>query len=316
MINLALVGAGVWGKNYLSTIRFFPNARIKYICSQSEASLGTIDGDYIKTTDYLDLLDKQDISGVIIATPSVTHYKIAKAFLERGFNILIEKPLALQYRQAKELKEIAEKTKLKVLVGHVYLFDPAYQALKSLIPELGNLESIHFQGLNNSPENNLPVLWEYGPHPISLCLDLTLKEITKLEARGSDELEGNPGVFRTVSINLKYIDGVEAFIKLSWLTQSKKRELLVVGSKGELRYSDLENPKIFLKKKKLNENHLFYPKYADIKPLEAELRYFIESISKDKKIRISGIESAVEVIRLLALADKSIRSNGKMVNVS
>ena len=69
MVNLALIGIGAWGKNYITTCKKLPNISIKYLCATSKKNLDTYSGNYIKTTNYKDLFNYSDIDGVIVATP-------------------------------------------------------------------------------------------------------------------------------------------------------------------------------------------------------------------------------------------------------
>src|SRR3989344_6498148 len=123
MITLSLIGAGKWGKNYINTIH--------------SLSFCELPDSYIKTKNYKELLNFNNIDGVIIATPASTHFQIAKAFLEKGFNVLIEKPLTTSYKAALKLYRIAEKTKSTVMVGHIFLYNPAFLKVKELIKSIG-----------------------------------------------------------------------------------------------------------------------------------------------------------------------------------
>jgi len=75
-------------------------------------------------------LDDPSINAVIIATPAETHYSIAKYILEKGINVLVEKPITLHTEEAEELVAIAESNSLKLMVGHVLLFHPAIKKNK------------------------------------------------------------------------------------------------------------------------------------------------------------------------------------------
>src|SRR3989338_1837694 len=100
MVTLALVGAGSWGKNYLSAAKQIEGVEIKYIANSR--------------TDLRDV--PQGLDGVIIAAPATTHYSLAKHFLELNQSILIEKPFALSIAEANDLRETAEKSGSKILV--------------------------------------------------------------------------------------------------------------------------------------------------------------------------------------------------------
>src|SRR5260221_7500713 len=117
MITLGLIGKGAWGKNYIKTAK-----------SISEC---TIPDAYIKTTDYKDLLTKKDIQGIIIATLASTHFKIAKDFLQAGFNILVKKPVTTSQKEIEELVILQQKIKSVAMVGHEFVFHPAFQKMKN-----------------------------------------------------------------------------------------------------------------------------------------------------------------------------------------
>src|SRR3989338_5360362 len=107
MVTLALVGAGSWGKNYLRAAKQIEGVEIKYIATSR--------------TDISEV--PAELDGVIIASPAKTHYSLAKHFLELNQNMLIEKPFALSTMEANDLREIGKRSKSKVLVGHLQLYN-------------------------------------------------------------------------------------------------------------------------------------------------------------------------------------------------
>jgi len=327
MINLALIGLGDWGKNYLSTIKAFPNCRIKYLCSTSSTNLQIFKKDYIVTTNFKELLKFQDIDGVIIATPGSTHYQIAEEFLKKGFNLLIEKPLVTKYNDSLRLKELKNKTTSKILVGHVYLFDPAYIKTKKLLKDIGSIKSISYEAENNGPfRTDMSILWDLGPHAISLIMDIYDKAPYQIMAWGLENLRPKTGLFDLVTLRLKFSDQNEAFIKLSWLYPIKRRELIIVGSKSTLVYNDLLTNRVILFEnmgpdikgdnliKKLP--NIKYPSYERRLPLEVELGEFIEAIEKNQDINRSNLDFGIKVTKILHLTEQSIKNEGEVMNVS
>lgn len=316
MINLALIGIGEWGKNYLSTIRAFSNCRIKYICSKSLKSLGQIDDSFVKTTNYKDLLKFKDIDGVIIATPGSTHYTIAKEFLKKGFNLLIEKPLTTDYRQAVELKKLKSKTEAKVLIGHIYLFDPAYIQMKKLFKQIGSLRHVSYEAVNHGPfDSDISVLWDLGPHAVSLLLDVYEQNPVKMKAWATNSLKPNTKLFDAVYMELEFPNQNLSFVKISRLSPIKRRELIVVGRMGTLVYNDLHPDRLTLfegkqeqfKGKDITYNHRL--------PLEIELGEFINWLSKKQAIIRSNLDFGVKVTYLLNLVEESILKDGEAANV-
>lgn len=326
MINFALIGIGEWGKNYLSTIKAFPDCRIKYLCSLNSANLQQYKKNYITTTNFKDLFKFQDIDGVIIATSGSEHYKIAKQFLERGFNLLIEKPLVTKYSDSLKLKELKNKTNSKILVGHIYLFDPAYIKTKELLKDIGSIKFISYEAENNGPfRADMSILWDLGPHAISLILDVYDKTPYQVIAWGLKNLRPKLQLFDLVTLRLKFSDQNDAFIKLSWLYPIKRRELVIVGSKSTLVYNDLlpnrvtlfENmgPDIIGKDLIKKLPNIKYPTYEHRLPLEVEIGEFIEAIKRNQDIYRSNLDFGIKVTKILHLAEQSIKNEGKAVNV-
>lgn len=327
MITLALIGIGEWGKNFISTIDSMSNCQIKYVCSKTDEKLRLLDNSFYKTTNYKDLFKFTDINGVIIATAGSTHFEIAKEFLQKGFNLLIEKPLALNYSDALKLKYLRDKNKVKVLVGHIYLFDPAYKTTKALFNKLGDIRYISYEGVNNGPyRDDMSILWDMGPHPISLILDLYQKDPVQIQAWALDRLRPKKNLLDIVFMNLKFSDGSgEVFVKISWLSPFKKRELIIVGSEDAIIYNDLNKNKVIYYKTMMpqikdstvikNNFEEVFPSYSIETPLEMEVKEFIEAISENREVKISDLDFGVKVTRLLELVEQSLKDNGRVIDL-
>lgn len=306
MIQLALIGVGYWGKNYLSTINSLTDCRIKYVCSKTGKSLQSLSDDYIKTTNYEELFKYSDIDGVIIATPGATHYQIAKEFLERGFNLLIEKPLTINYKEAQNLNILKKNSKSKILVSHVFMFDPALIKSKQLIKEVGKVQYLYHEMLNNRPYYaDRSVLWHLGPHTISLFLYLYQMDPIWIKALGFSDF---------VLINLKFPNQTQAFAKLNWSYPVKRRELVIVGSKGTIVYNDLQEKKVIYYQNIESKSKVTYPTYSPKSPLFLEIREFIDAIKENREVNKSDLDFGVRVTRILNIAEQSLQNNGKAIN--
>ena len=326
MLQLALIGVGAWGKNYISTIKSFSDCRIKYLCSKSAKTLQSFQGEYIKTTNYKDLFNYSDIDGIIIATPNSTHYRISHEFIKRGFNLLIEKPLVENYPQSLRLKSLQQNSISRILVGHTHLFDPAYVKTKELAKSIGPIRYISYEGLNNGPyRKNTSTLWDVGPHAISLCLDISKKEPIKISAWALDTLRPKRDFFDLAIIRIKFFDQTEAFIKISWLFPLRKRELVIIGSKSGIIYdADADKRIIYFKNMipntkdinlRKNITEVSYPKYDSKTALEVEIREFIDVVKNDNKISHSDLDFGVKVTKMIHLAEESIRHSGREIVV-
>src|SRR5262249_39936510 len=143
---------------------------------------------FIRYTDISDLYQHGDIDGIIIATPAATHAGIAKELLHHSYDLLIEKPLALSLQEALEIQALSKKAGAHILVGHIQLYNPAYLLCKELLLHVGQLQRVSFKGLVSTPRPDISLLWDWGPHPISIFLDLIRAPL--LDVAGSAQGRG------------------------------------------------------------------------------------------------------------------------------
>lgn len=292
MITLALIGIGRWGKNYISTINNLSS------CKLPEK--------FIKTSNYKELFAFDNIDGVIIATPSSTHFKIAKEFLGRGFNVLIEKPMTTSYRDALELFKIARKYKNIVMVGHIYLYNPAFLLVKKLIKSIGKIKYISTEGMNYGPiRTDVSALWDWGPHDISMAISLLGSLPQEVSAEGYD----------MCNLKLKFPNDIFVFVNIGWLSPVKKRNMTIVGEKGTIIFDDTIEKKIAvirnLKTKEAN-----YPSFPKGSPLTFEISNFVEQIQNKGKVNKSSLKMGLDVVKVLEACEKSIKLNGKIIKIN
>ena len=129
MNAVGIIGAGYWGKNLVRTFNSLHSVDLKYIAETSNEILANINAAYprIRTTNrYQDILEDRDIAAVVICTPAVHHYEIARESLLAGKHVFVEKPITLKETHARELVSLADKKKRKLMVGHLLLYRQYY----------------------------------------------------------------------------------------------------------------------------------------------------------------------------------------------
>lgn len=294
MTTLALIGSGKWGKNYINTIRNLSSCELP--------------DSFIKTKDYKDLFSFNNIDGVIIATPASTHFEIAKEFLEKGFNILVEKPLTTSYEEARDLNEIAEKVGVVAMVGHIYLYNPAFLELENQFKRIGEIKSITSEGMDNGPiRSDVSALWDWGPHDISMIVALLGNPISVCA------LETGPNLGDSYTLKLNFSGNLSSSSKISRTSSIKKRNITIVGKKGEIFFDDLAGSKLLVKF--FAEEKTYCPKIPKITPLENELLEFIDCI-KTKRRSKTNLDEALIVQKALGACEKSIKLDGKNIKLS
>lgn len=315
MITLALVGAGKWGTRILAAVEKINGCQIKYLVSKSGKTLRNFPGKYIELTDYRALLNYSDIDGVIIATPGSTHFEIVKHFAVRNYFTLVEKPLTTSLKDALSIKQIAGR-KPKIMVGHIYLYNPAYLVVKKLLPSIGKIRYMSFKGWNFGPfRDDMSVLWEWTPHPLSIYIDLLNCPPAYVYAWAIKPLRPDTALYDNVFIELG--GNIKFFVECGWLYPVKKRELIICGSDSTILFDDLSDKKVTLFKNlgprvidgKIVSSpaEVINPKYEPVTPLEAEIRAFIDFIKSGKQPE-ANLDQAIKIARIISDAEKYLQA--------
>ena len=239
-LSIAVIGAGNWGKNLIRN--FFELNALKVICDRDEASLKQMRKLY-PSCDFCasltDALFRDDISGVVIATPAETHFTLARKVLLSGKHVFVEKPLTLSGKDAANLIDLAKKKNLILMVGHLLQYHPAFIKLKQLAQEgeLGRINYIYSHRLNLGKirrEEN--ILWSFAPHDISMILALAGEEPESIIATGGNYLHKK--IADVTTTHLEFSSGLKAHVFVSWLHPFKDQKLVVVGDQKMAVFDD------------------------------------------------------------------------------
>jgi predicted dehydrogenase/protoporphyrinogen oxidase len=330
-VRIGVVGVGYWGPNLVRNLADLDSFEIAYVCDKRPAALEPFERRYTtasSTTRFEELLADDGVDAVAIATPVSTHYALAKAALEAGKHVFVEKPLAASSDEVRELMELAEDRDRVLMPGHTFLYSPAVRTIKSLIDE-GELGDIYF--ISSSRVNlglhqpDVSVVWDLGPHDFSILrywLGALPAEVSALSR--SCVIPHVPDV---CFINMRYPSGTLAHVELSWLAPSKLRRTAIVGSKKMVVYDDTatEPVKIFDSGASLpdpesfGEYKLSYrtgdivsPRIDATEPLSLELADFAAAVREGAPLA-SSAEVGLDVVRTVEAVDRSLAEDGAPV---
>lgn len=333
-MKLAIIGAGNWGQNLIRNFYELLGEDLVYICDRDNDALKRIKKIYprLRTiNDYKIILRNRKIDSVAIATPSSTHYMIAKEFLISGRNVFVEKPMATRSVDAIELVNLSERKNLILMVGHLMLYHPAVRRVKGLIDEgeLGRIFYMYSRRLNLGViRKNENAIWNFAPHDISVSLFLLNSTPERVWAIGKDYIQEN--VEDIAFIVLEFPGNIISHIHVSWLDPHRRRELTVVGSKKMVVFNDVANVekiRIFDRgvdypisyqsygdSLTLRIGDIYSPKVEMKEPLREECKHFIECVEKGEKPLSDGYEG-LRVVRILEAAQESLKLHGKAVQI-
>jgi len=294
MLKVALIGTGKWGGNILRTLEGMRGIEVVVFDENNKAGSKDIEG----------------LDAALVASPGSTHLEVALPFVKRGIPTHIEKPMTTSLRDARILKKAAKKSGAPVFVGHIHLYNEAFLKMKELAKGAGRLRTIHFEGMNNGPiRADMSVLWDWGPHGVSMIVDLLNKEPTHVQGWGYLGLRPKTKLYDEVKTRLFFDNNVEATCSMSWLSPEKRLKLVVIGSKYSVVFEDTVDRKISVYK----DRNVSYPKYKKGSPLENELKAFIDVIKKKKKRHKTDTNNGLTVVNILSKLEKSMEFDGKRV---
>ncbi|MBD0384165.1 Gfo/Idh/MocA family protein [Paenibacillus sedimenti] len=311
--RVIVIGAGQWGKNLVRTFNeLHALAAVAEFDKGLRESLSVNYPDIPLYEDYKEAIAKTESAGVVIATPAHTHYEVAVYALEAGKDVFVEKPITLSSHDANELIAIAERHQRILMVGHLLMYQPAIQKMKSLIDQgvIGALKSLHQErmklGRVRSVEN---VLWSFGVHDIAVFLYLIGQPPRALSVSGQAILQLD--IEDDVYLHLSFNNGISAHLHTSWLWPELRRRLVAVGDCGMLVY-DEERQTVTLHRKGVRSDLSNWDDGCEVvfegadQPLKLECAHFLECIT-ERKQPISDGANGLEVIRILEEASKSLK---------
>ncbi len=284
--KVAVVGCGAWGKNL---IRNFHQLNVlEAVCDVSDYRLELVAKDFPEVklwNDFNNVLASPSIKAVVIATPSDTHFDLALKSLKANKHVYIEKPMARDVKHAIELDELATQKNLILMVGHLLLYHPAVNCLKSLIAsgELGELLFIRSDRMNfNMGRRDWSVLWDLAPHDISMMsylLDTDNLEVNRVG--GWDTL--NDGLVDVAYLDLSFDLGhkvIPGQVRNSWIDPQKLVRLTVNGSLKSAVLNDAQSENKLALHSLSKEGRMIveYPDYPDAEPLHLECEHFVKCL--------------------------------------
>jgi UDP-N-acetylglucosamine 3-dehydrogenase len=246
-LNVAVIGTGYWGtklvREYLAASREREDINLKAIYDLDFNRLKALAKELslpesMLTTSYQDILNREDINAVHIATPNETHYDLAIQAINSSKHIVLEKPMALSSRKAFRLAREAEKKNIVLLVDHIFRFNNALSTTKNLL-ESGELGNIYYMTLKWSayqePPRNRDIIFDLAPHPIDIINYLTEEWPAKVYGNGKSYIRSRPGLEEMAFVIGELPDDVLVNIELSWIDYGEKtRAVNIVTEKGTL----------------------------------------------------------------------------------
>jgi predicted dehydrogenase len=331
MINFGVIGYGYWGPNIVRNLDQLDGSTVVAVCDKSPASRKKIQKAHPHvrvTADATELISSADIDAVAVVTPVWTHYELAKAALENGKHVFVEKPFTSCSRHAEELIELAAKKNLKIMVDHTFLFTGAVKKISQLLDSdaLGKIYYYDSTRVNLGLfQHDVNVVWDLAPHDLSIIDHLIKERPEAVVATGETHLNSHEDV---AYLTIYFPNKIIAHINVNWLSPVKVRTTLIGGEKKMLVWNDVEpDEKIRIYDKGVNissreglynllvnyrSGDMWAPQLDRSEALKQELTYFMDCVSSGKDPHNDG-QAGMRIVKMLEAATESLKNRGSLV---
>ena len=329
-MNVGVIGFGYWGTNLVRNLQNTKNCNVTHIAESEVSRHKQIHELYpdIEIESFDAIIKNSNIDAVVIATSISSHYELAKAALENDKHVLVEKPMTSSEKNAQELIKLS-KLKNKILMAdHTYLYSGAVQEIKksldaNLLGEILYVDSIRAN--LGKFQSDVNVLWDLAPHDISIINYLINEKPVSVQAFGKSYTKNQ--LENIAYLILHYESNKIVHVNCSWISPIKIRTMIIGASKKMLVFDDLQQKKIRIYNKNLDDvissidkeyvpsstnEDFFEPEFSSKEALLEMTEDFVNSIINNK-IPLSNGDLGLDVIKILDAAERSIKNKGKVV---
>ena len=333
MIRVGIIGYGYWGPRIARNFQGVNGCELAVICDKNPDTLRRAKKAHpgvAVTSDLADVINSPRIDAVAVITPVWTHFELAKAALENGKHVFVEKPFTSTAAQAKELIELAARKRLQIMVDHTFLFTGAVRKLRQLIDE-GTLGKLYYYDSTRVNlglfQHDVNVVWDLAPHDLSIMDYLIQDKPDTVIATGQKHLNGHEDV---AYITIYFGNRMIAHLNVNWLSPVKVRTTLLGGEKKMAVWNDVEadeKVKVYDKGVDITNGQSVYdllvsyrsgdmwsPKVDQTEALSAETQYFVDCIERNETPINDGL-AGLRVVQLLEAADASLKERGKAIQL-
>ena len=336
MVRIGVIGCGYWGPNLIRNFVTFPGTELVWACDLDEIRLQKVLRPYPsvrQTTDLEEVLKDDGVDAIGIATPVHTHFPIAKACLESGKHVLIEKPLASSVAQGEELVNLAEKNNLRLMCDHTFCYTGAVRKIRDIVKSGKLGELLYFDSVRVNLglfQQDINVVWDLAPHDLSI-VDFVVDEKPVLVSAHGVSHAGN-SIENIAYISLGYQNSFIAHFHVNWLSPVKVRKTMIAGSEKMLVWNDLdqaEKIKIYDKGIEVKQSEreqkerllvsyrsgdMYAPKIDQVEALSLMVKEFADCIQENRSALTDG-KAGLRVLRVLDAANRSIKADGANVRI-
>ncbi len=320
--NIVVVGCGYWGKNLVRN--FYELDSLYGICDPDKLTAKSFSEKYsVKNLTFNEILNDSEVKGVVLSVPAAIHAELSIKAMMSGKHVFVEKPIAMNEAEGREMIEVAKKSKVNLMVGHLLQYHPVFNAIKDIVHnnQIGDLNYIYSNRLSfGKIRSEEDVIWSFAPHDISMILSLTKQKVRSIRTESLTYIQ--PGICDSSIMHMDFDRNLKAHISVSWVNPFKEQKLVVIGESGMLVFDDTQNwnNKLIRYNHEVNTNGGLInldKSYGEnilveeSEPLKNECMHFIDVVRNASKPLTDG-EEGLRVLNILSAATESKNTNKKI----
>lgn len=319
--RIAVIGAGAMGRNHLRVLNDLESADLVALADVDRAGAERAARRFNIQAygDYLEMLDKEQPAGVVIAVPTILHREVALAAIERGVHVLVEKPIAFTVDEGREMIQAALRAGVILTVGHIERYNPAILELQRRLAqrELGRVFQMHARRLGPFPPRvrDVGVVIDLATHDVDIMRFVSGSDVVRVFAETARRIHTEHEDL--LSGLLRFADNSIGVLDINWLTPTKIRELMVTGEMGMFHVNYLTQDLYFYENnyvktdwdaishiEGVSEGDMIRLRIEKTEPLRVELDRFVRAINGEQVSLVSGEDG----LAALHVASKIVES--------
>ena len=282
-IRIGVIGLGYLGKFHYQKYKASKLVKLTSVVDTNEDNNALVSEKSIsKFKKYQDMVDHVD--AVSIVTPTSTHFKIAKYFLEKKVHVLLEKPMTETVAQAKKLNNIAKKNKCILQIGHLEQFNPAIRKIRKSNCKPQFIE-VHRLCQFNPRANDVDVVLDLMIHDIDIVLSLINKPIKNIEVSGKKILTKLTDI---ENVRIKFDDNIVANLTASRISTKNERKMRIFSNSSYYSIDFINNELKHVVKDKKNSFKIKDFRFEKTDVLNEEINNFIRTCLGKEKSMTTG----------------------------
>jgi predicted dehydrogenase len=303
-MRAGVVGTGYLGRLHARILTEMPEADvIGFVESNDDVANEVASSLNLKRFDSVAALARE-VDCAVVATPTTTHYDVARELLEAGVDVMIEKPITPTVEEARRLIDLAASRDRIIQVGHVERYNPAVTAIAGMVHDVRYVEAERL-GVFVARSLDVDVLLDLMIHDINLVQSLLKQEVVEIRAVGVPVLTGKVDI---TNVRLELANGAVANLTASRVSQDRVRKVRLFGGDA---YISIDTREQEVKGYRLDGRSIvpLEVRVEKKEPLRAELESFFECVRDRKRPIVSGEDGLAAVdlaIRVAAAIDQSM----------